>query len=322
MLNHELSYLWKYYLHLMKYLFLFALFFLKAFLSNAQQIMPLYEGNIPNYKSSTDEEKTVIGADSILRIEAVQKPTLTIYLPAKEKANGTAVVICPGGSYRILAFDKEGTWVAKKFNEWGVAAFVLKYRIPNDKWMLHKEIGPLQDAQRAIQLVRQNFKEWNIDTNRVGIMGFSAGGHLASTAATHYAKSYIDNSGKINLRPDFQILLYPVISFKDSIAHMGSRENLIGKNASAEMINEYSNELKITATSPPAFLIHATDDNTVNVLNSIYYYETLMKYKISAEMHVYERGGHGFGLYNKTTKDNWMDRLYNWMQANGWLNKK
>jgi acetyl esterase/lipase len=306
----------------MKYTVFFVLVLLKASLSNAQHVMPLYEGNIPNYKSSTDEEKTVIGADSILRIEAVQKPTLTIYLPAKEKANGTAVVICPGGGYRILAFDKEGTWVAKKFNEWGVAAFVLKYRIPNDKWMLHKEIGPLQDAQRAIQIVRQNFKEWNIDTNRVGIMGFSAGGHLASTAATHYSKSYIDNSGKINLRPDFQILLYPVISFKDSIAHLGSRENLIGKNASAEMINEYSNELQITATSPPAFLIHATDDNTVNVLNSIYYYETLVKYKISSEMHIYEKGGHGFGLYNKTTKDNWMDRLYNWMQAKELLDKK
>jgi len=306
----------------MKCLFLFALLFLKTSLLLAQQVMPLYEGNIPNYKSSTDEEKTVIGADSILRIEAVQKPTLTIYLPAKEKANGTAVVICPGGGYKILAFDKEGTWVAKKLNEWGVAAFVLKYRIPNDKWMLHKEIGPLQDAQRAIQIVRQNFKQWNIDINRVGIMGFSAGGHLASTAATHYSKSYIDNSGKISLRPDFQILLYPVISFKDSIAHMGSRENLIGKNAPDEMINEYSNELQVNATSPPAFLIHATDDKTVNVLNSIYYYEALLKNKVSVEMHIYEKGGHGFGLYNKTTKDNWMDRLYNWMQAKGWLDKK
>ena len=153
-------------------------------------------------------------------------------------------------------------------------------------------------------------------------MGFSAGGHLASTAATHFSKSYIDNTTKTNLRPNFQILLYPVISFKDSIAHMGSRENLIGKNAPVEMINEYSNELQVNTTSPPAFLIHATDDKTVNVLNSIYYYEALLKNKVSAEMHIYEKGGHGFGLYNKTTKDNWMDRLYNWMQAKGWLDKK
>ena len=305
----------------MKYIFFLILLF-KIVSTDAQKIISLYSENIPNYKTSIDEEKAVTGADSILRIEAVQKPTLTIYLPAKGKANGTAVIICPGGSYRILAFDKEGTYVAKKFNEWGVAAFVLKYRIPDDKWMLHKEIGPLQDAQRAIQLVRQNFKEWNIDTNKVGIMGFSAGGHLASTAATHFSKIYIDNTGKINLRPDFQILLYPVISFKDGIAHMGSRENLIGKNASTEMINEYSNELQINTTSPPAFLIHATDDKTVNVLNSVYYYEALLKNKVSAEMHIYEKGGHGFGLYNKTTKDNWMDRLYNWMQAKAWLDKK
>jgi acetyl esterase/lipase len=188
--------------------------------------------------------------------------------------------------------------------------------------MLHKEIGPLQDAQRAIQLVRQNYKEWNIDTNRVGIMGFSAGGHLASSAATHFNKTYIDNPGHINLRPDFQILLYPVISFKDSIAHMGSRENLIGKNAPVEMINEFSGEMQVTTNSPPAFLVHASDDKTVNVLNSIFYYEALIKNKVSAEMHIYEKGGHGFGLYNKTTKDIWIDRLDSWMQANGWLVRK
>ncbi len=309
------------YLHLMKYLFLFILL-VKIALLNAQQVIPLYEKEIPNYKQSIDEEKTVTGTDSVLRIEAVQKPTLTIFLPPKEKSNGTAVIICPGGSYRILAFDKEGTWVAKKFNEWGITAFVLKYRIPNDKWMLQKEIGPLQDAQRAIQLVRQNFKQWNIDTSRIGIMGFSAGGHLASTAATHFYKAYVDNPTHINLRPDFQILLYPVISFKDSIAHMGSRENLIGKNASSEMIYEYSNELQVTINTPPAFIVYAEDDKTVNVLNGIYYYEALVKNKVLAELHVYEKGGHGFGLNNKTTKDMWADRLYNWMQAKGWLEKK
>ena len=199
---------------------------------------------------------------------------------------------------------------------------MLKYRIPNDKWMLHKEIGPLQDAQRAIQLVRQNYKEWNIDTNRIGIMGFSAGGHLASSAATHFYKNYIDNPKQTSLRPDFQILLYPVVSFTDSICHMGSRDNLIGKNPSGEMIREYSGELQVTSATPTAFLVHATDDKTVNVLNSVFYYEALLKNKVPAELHIYEKGGHGFGLYNKTTKDIWIDRLYNWMQANGWLDKK
>ncbi|MEI9942862.1 MAG: alpha/beta hydrolase [Chitinophagaceae bacterium] len=310
------------YLHLMKQIFILFLFSRIAGVAAAQEIIPLYKGDIPNYRTSVDEEKSVVGNDSILRIQAVQKPTLTVYLPAKEKANGTAVIICPGGGYGILAFKLEGIDVAKKFNEWGVTAFVLKYRIPNDKWMMQKETGPLQDAQRGIQLVRENADRWNIDTSRIGIMGFSAGGHLASTAATHFNKNYIDNPGKINLRPDFQLLLYPVISFADSITHRGSKDNLIGKTPSEEMTRDYSNELQITATSPPAFLVHAADDKAVNPLNSIFYYQNLLKNKISAELHIYERGGHGFGLNNKTTKDLWMDRLHNWMDAKGWLTKK
>jgi len=310
-----------FYLHFMKQLFLFILLFVRISLVNAQQVIPLYGGNVPNFKSSIDEEKSVIGSDSVLRIEAVQKPSLMVYLPSKEKANGAAVIICPGGGYRIITFEKEGTIIAKKLNEWGVTAFVLKYRIPNDKWMLHRETGPLQDAQRAIQIVRQNFASWDIDTNRIGIMGFSAGGHLASSAATHFQKNYIENPGNTNLRPDFQILIYPVISFTDSICHMGSRENLIGKNPSLDKIKEYSGELQVTAATPAAFLMHATDDKTVNSLNSIYYYEALIKNKIPAELHIYEKGGHGFGMYNKTTNDMWIDRLYNWMKANGWLDK-
>ena len=311
----------KFYIHIMKRILFLILFFKMTLLLCAQEVIPLYTGNIPDYKTSPDEEKVVMGSDAILRIEAIQKPTLTVFLPSKEKANGTAVIICPGGGYSILAFNWEGTEIAKKLNEWGITAFVLKYRIPNDKWMIHKEIGPLQDAQRAIQLVRENAGQWNIDTKRIGIMGFSAGGHLASTAATHFNKSYIDNSGKINLRPDFQVLLYPVISFADSICHMGSKENLIGKKPSDEMIKNYSNELQVRPDSPPAFLALAADDDVVNPLNSIYYYQALLKNKVQAEIHIYEKGGHGFGLNNQTTKDQWTERLYNWMQANGWLNK-
>lgn len=280
-----------------------------------QEVIPLYDKVIPNSKPAPDEEKTTVRADGILVIDNVQKPSITVYLPAKEKANGTAVIICPGGAYFIEAASHEGIDVAKEFTKWGITAFVLKYRLPNDKWMIDKSIGPLQDGQRAIQIVRQNAAKWGIDTSRIGIMGFSAGGHLAATIATHFHKNYIDNVDGISLRPNFQILGYPVISLSDSLAHMGSRTNLLGKNPTPEAIKDFSNELQVTTDAPPAFLVHASDDNTVKAQNSVLYYLALLDKKIPAEMHMYERGGHGFGMHNKTSKDEWMERLHNWMRS-------
>lgn len=282
---------------------------------HAQEVIPLYDKAIPNSKPAPDEEKTTVRADGILVIDNVQKPSMTVYLPAKEKANGTAVIICPGGAYFIEAAGHEGIDVAKEFTKWGITAFVLKYRLPNDKWMVDKSIGPLQDGQRAIQIVRKNAAKWGIDTSHIGIMGFSAGGHLASTIATHYHKSYIDNPESISLRPDFQILGYPVISLSDSLAHMGSRTNLLGKNPGAEAIKEFSNEWQVTADAPAAYLVHASDDKTVKVQNSVLYYLALLDKNVPAEMHIYEKGGHGFGMHNKTTKDEWMESLHHWMQA-------
>jgi len=288
----------------------------------SQTVLPLYKDSIPNSKPVKNEEKSEYTSDShILIISSVTQPSLTIFLPEKEKATGAAVVICPGGGYSVLAASHEGYDVAKKLNEMGVAAFVVKYRIPDDKSMINKEIGPLQDAQRAIQLVRINAKEWGVDPNKVGIMGFSAGGHLASTAATHFNHIVIENKENINLRPDFAILIYPVISFNDSIAHIGSRDNLIGKNPSAEKIKEYSNELQVTEKTPPSFLVHAADDDAVKVENSLYFFEALQKNHVLSEMHIFPKGGHGFGMHNPTTKDQWMDLLKNWMDANGWLKK-
>ena len=284
-------------------------------MSYSQKVMALYEGTIPNNKTNVPNE--------INRgngwIEGTKTPTLTIYLPAKPDSFKTAVIICPGGGYSGLATEHEGNEVARLLNQKGIAAFVLKYRIPTDSSMNHKEIVPLQDAERAIQLVRLHAKEWNVNPDKTGIMGFSAGGHLASTLGTHFTQIVIDNKENINIRPDFMILGYPVISFSDSLAHIGSRENLIGKNASEDKIKLFSNELQVTPQTPPTFLIQAADDKTVKVENSIVFFEALQKNKVPVEMHIYQRGGHGFGLHNATTKDNWFNSAMNWLVSNSLL---
>lgn len=285
----------------------------------AQKTISLYEGKVPNSLPYVTKEvwEPQSNGDSIVHFTS--EPTLTIFAADKAKANGTAVIICPGGGYWVTSIVKEGFAVAREFNKMGVTAFVLKYRMPNDSSMANKTIGPLQDAQRAIQFVRSHAKDWNLHTDRIGIMGFSAGGHLASTAATHFTHSYIDNADNVSLRPDFSIFIYPVISFQDSIAHMGSREQLIGKNPTRESIDLYSNEMQVTPQSPPTFLVHATDDNVVPVMNSIKFYEALVKNKITAELHVYKAGGHGFGLNNPTTNGKWMILCVQWMESMGWM---
>ncbi|HQS53174.1 MAG TPA: alpha/beta hydrolase, partial [Daejeonella sp.] len=246
---------------------------------NAQEIIPLYITEIPNSKPAPNKEKSVMGADGILRISNVSIPTLSIYKPEKSLDKGAAVIICPGGGYKILAASHEGADVAKEFNKWGITAFVLKYRIPNDTTMQDKSIGPLQDAQRAIQMVRERAAEWNIDPHKIGIMGFSAGGHLAASASTRFNDPVIANPKNTSLRPDFSILIYPVISFMEGITHRGSRENLMGKNPDPKVLEKYSNELAAGPKTPPAFLVHAGDDASVPVKNSIVYYEALQKHK-------------------------------------------
>lgn len=297
---------------------LLASFLLSMQLSSfAQHEFPLYNGTVPNSKPATIQEKKDV--DGILRISNVTTPTLTVY-PAKGNASGAAVVICPGGGYSILAVGHEGAEVANLLSSWGITAFVLKYRLPSDAIMQDKSIGPLQDAQRAIQLVRERAAEWKIDPQKIGIMGFSAGGHLASTAGTHFTTPVIDNPNHTSLRPDFMILGYPVISFADSICHQGSKANLIGKNPTAQQVALYSNELQVTGQTPPTFLVHAEDDKAVPVQNTLYFYEALLHHHVPAEMHIYPKGGHGFGLHNKTTSDEWSERLHNWLKGNGWTN--
>jgi acetyl esterase/lipase len=287
----------------------------------AQTIVPLYPNGVPNSKPAPDAEKSTTDSLGVLRISNVSIPTLTIFPPTSELATGAAVIIFPGGGYQRLSFSKEGTDVAKRFNEMGVTAFVVKYRLPNDETMMDKSIAPIQDAQRAIELVRENAKEWGIDPKRVGIIGFSAGGHLAATAGTHYNHPYIDVKKRTNLRPDFMILVYPVISFADSLTHRGSIESLVGKNPSPEKVQEFSNELHVNKKTPPTFIIHAEDDQTVKIQNALVFATALQKNKVPFNFHFYEKGGHGFGLNNSTSDVKWMDIVQGWLRDNGWLNK-
>jgi acetyl esterase/lipase len=283
---------------------------------NAQVVteMSLYDGEVPNSIKVSIRENTTTGADGVKRVSKVSIPTISMYKPIN--SNGMAIIICPGGGYAILAIDKEGTKVAEEFNKWGVTAFVLKYRLPDDSLNVDKSLAPLQDAQQAIRLVRQNADKWGINKNQIGIMGFSAGGHLASTAATHFNfKADASNNDTTSVRPDFAILLYPVISFDTTFGHIGSRNKLIGLNPTVDKTAFFSNELQVTSKTPPIFIVHASDDTGVPVENSIRFYQACVKNKVPVEMHLYPHGGHGFGLNNKTTTDNWMERLKNWLSS-------
>ncbi|MEN3323243.1 prolyl oligopeptidase family serine peptidase [Mariniflexile soesokkakense] len=251
----------------------------------------------------------------------VTDPTLKVFLAKNDNQKNTAVVICPGGGYGVLSHYKEGDKIAEWLNSIGISAFVLKYRLPSDLIMENKTIGPLQDAQQAIRMLRKNAKEWNLDTNKIGIIGFSAGGHLASTASTHYNDTVYASDGT-SARPDFSMLIYPVISMEDGITHNGSKMNLLGKNPSEALIVKYSNEKQVNENTPPTILIHATDDGAVPVKNSINYYLALKENKVPAEMHIYENGGHGFGLGRFGTHLNWPKACENWLIANNFIPEK
>ena len=283
--------------------------------SFGQTLIPLYPNGIPNSKPTPSTYRE--GPNEWGGLAKVSIPSLTRYL-IKDSATHTAVLVIPGGSYSALATGHEGEAIAKAFNKIGVDAFVLRYRLPSDSIMIDKTIGPLQDAQSALLMIRKNAKRWNINPAKVGVIGFSAGGHLASTLGTHFNKSVIKNYDEISLRPDFMALVYPVITF-GKFTHLESRENLIGKDPPQQLIDLYSNEKQVTAATPPTFLVHAEDDNAVPVQNTLMFYDALLQNKVKAEMHIYPGGGHGFGLYNSTTHDYWFDRLKEWMDANGWL---
>ncbi|MDA6070359.1 alpha/beta hydrolase [Flavobacterium sp. AC] len=285
------------------------------------QIIPIWNKIPDQIKAPDYKENQSIKDGKVQSTSLVSIPTLSIFLPKENKPNQAAVLIFPGGGYQHLAIDKEGTKVAEWLNTLGIAAFVVKYRLPSDKIMKNKSVGPLQDAQEALRYVRQNAIKYNIDPTRIGIMGFSAGGHLASTLATHYDDKVYDTSSKVSARPDFALLIYPVISMVENITHKGSQTSLIGDHASQDVLDYFSNEKRVTAQTPPTFLVHASDDQTVMPENSINYYLALKNNGVPAELHIYEKGGHGFGLGVKDTSKFWTRDCEEWLKTRGYSNQ-
>ena len=284
---------------------------------NSQNLtLPVWPDGIPgSIRSETYFEESEVKGDIVSIYEKVTNPSLTVFLPPADKATGIAVLICPGGGYRALAFDYEGTDIARWLNANGIAGIVLKYRLPSDMIMKDKSVGPLQDAQESMRIIRRNSSLWNINKNKIGVMGFSAGGHLASTLSTHYEDRVYDPKDSTSARPDFTLLIYPVITLDATFTHMGSRINLIGESPSDERIRYFSNEQMITRSSPPAFLVHSSDDKVVPVKNSIVYYEALVNNNIPAEIHNFQKGGHGFGLAaNRGTESAWPDLCLRWLK--------
>lgn len=257
---------------------------------------------------------------------AKDKPRLTAYKAPADKATGAAVVVCPGGGYGGLALDHEGKQVAEFFNALGIHAFVLEYRVTKDR------PGPLApapklDVLRAIRLVRAKAGDYGIDPKKVGLMGFSAGGHLASTGGTHFDlgdKDAADPVDKLSSRPDFLILGYPVVSMETGVTHNGSRVNLLGKTPTPEQVAEYSNETRVTKNTPPTFIFQTDEDTAVPAENAVRFYLALRKAKVPAELHVYEKGKHGVGMNPKTGAagtDAWKDRLADWLKLRGVVSK-
>lgn len=258
--------------------------------------LPLWPAGAPNSNGLTGTEEDLEGG----RVANVIKPSITVY--KADKPNGVAIIMCPGGGYARLAMNHEGHDMAPWLNAQGITYIVLKYRMPNG----HYEV-PLSDAEQAIRLVRQHAKEWNIRPDRIGIMGASAGGHLAASLATLYSSN--------ETRPDFQVLFYPVISMVPGVTHGGSRQNLLGNNPSQELEDKYTLEKQVNAHTPQAFIMLSADDGAVPPANGIHYFEALLQHQVPATLHVYPTGGHGWGFRDAFTyKRQWTGELEKWLR--------
>jgi acetyl esterase/lipase len=281
-------------------------------------ILNVWNEKIPGaIESSRYKEDTLIVEHGGIRISKVINPTITVYFPENRKSKGTAIIICPGGGYGLLSMDNEGTDIVSWLNQNSITGIILKYRLPNDTIMKNKTIGPLQDLQEAVRIVRRRAAEWKIDRDKIGVIGFSAGGHLASTLSTRFNEKIYD-SDTTSARPDFVILGYPVITMSELNTHTGSRINLLGKLPDTVLVEYFSNELHVLKYTPPTFIFQAEDDKAVSVQNSIDYYTALKDKGVVAELHIYPKGGHGFGLAkNGGTESTWPDACIKWLKQIG-----
>lgn len=267
---------------------------------------------IPNARAGPNEE---FGADRGF-LQKVSRPQILVYLPARTRANGAGMLIFPGGSYAGLTFELEGLRPAQFLVDHGIAAFVVKYRTPSDRTMVDKSLGPLEDAQQAIRFVRLHSKAWNLDPARVGAIGFSAGGHVAATLATHFDKPYIADPEHVSLRPDFLIVVYPVISMDAKIAHMDSRKALLGPHPSRSQVRFFSSELQVSRQTPPTLILDAVDDGLVDPENSVVFLDALRRAGVPVAAQFFEKGQHGFYLM---PRDRWQEPILQWLRYNGWL---
>lgn len=278
---------------------------------SAQTTLPLYRGAAPHTLKLLDKDQIGEGG----RVTQVAVPELIVYHPEKNKANQMAILICPGGGYGLLAIQHEGHDIAKWYSQHGYVAAVLKYRLPQEELVDTSWEVPLTDAKEGIKKLRENATSWNIDPDRVGVLGFSAGGHLASSVSVHGEEA---KEGKLSSRPDFSILIYPVISMDPDITHQGSRKNLLGEKLDTEWEAFFSNEKQVTETTPPAFLVHSWDDKAVPAENSIRYAKALNQLGTKVELHLFEKGGHGYGMGNKENHGNaagWIEMSDEWIRG-------
>jgi len=288
--------------------------------ASAQEFIPIWpEGKIPNSKGLNLRDS--ITSEYVYQ---VANPGIYAFFPSKKENKGAAVVICPGGGYTRLAVNISGFQLAKWFNTIGVNAFVLNYRLPVSPELIEREKGPLQDAQRAIHYIRANASQWGINPDKIGIQGSSAGGHLAASAGTILEdfSSIGDSLDKISYKPDFTLLVSPVIDL-GAFAHIGSRDNLLGENASQALRNKYSLQLRVGPDTPPAFIVHAFNDKSVSVKNSLLFYNALLDKKVTSSLHVFPQGGHAIALRNNPgSTDYWTALCESWLIEMGFIPQK